>query len=80
METLRCIPDGTLKLSGTEKEWHGEEKQPARTAQNVEVISSNLSYEGPLFRVYTDEIVENGREIDARRGAPQRFGGHPGHR
>src|ERR1700722_11663658 len=30
---------------------------------NVEVISSKLSYEGPLFRVYTDEIVENGREV-----------------
>jgi ADP-ribose pyrophosphatase len=31
--------------------------------KNVEVISSKLSYEGPLFRVYTDEIVENGREV-----------------
>src|ERR1700721_1688345 len=30
---------------------------------NVEVLSSKLSYEGPLFRVYTDEIVENGREV-----------------
>src|ERR1700733_168725 len=30
---------------------------------HVEVISSKLSYEGPLFRVYTDEIVENGREV-----------------
>jgi ADP-ribose pyrophosphatase len=29
----------------------------------VEVISSKLSYEGPLFRVYTDEIVENGRKV-----------------
>ena len=27
----------------------------------IKVISSELSYEGPLFRVYTDEIVENGR-------------------
>jgi hypothetical protein len=24
METLRCIPDSTLKLCGTVKEWHGE--------------------------------------------------------
>jgi ADP-ribose pyrophosphatase len=31
--------------------------------KKVEVISSKLSYEGPLFRVYTDEIVENGREV-----------------
>src|SRR5580692_8658608 len=30
---------------------------------HVEVISSKLSYEGPLFRVYTDESVENGREV-----------------
>jgi ADP-ribose pyrophosphatase len=29
----------------------------------VEVISSKLSYKGPLFRVYTDRIVENGREV-----------------
>src|ERR1700735_5204607 len=30
---------------------------------NVKVLSAKLSYEGPLFRVYTDEIVENGREV-----------------
>jgi ADP-ribose pyrophosphatase len=40
----------------------------ARTAsrkkdKEVKVISSKLSYEGPLFRVYTDQILENGREI-----------------
>jgi ADP-ribose pyrophosphatase len=38
----------------------------ARTKKDpsqVKVISSKLSYEGPLFRVYTDEIVENGREV-----------------
>jgi ADP-ribose pyrophosphatase len=29
----------------------------------VKVISSTLSYEGPLFSVYTDMVVENGREI-----------------
>jgi ADP-ribose pyrophosphatase len=29
----------------------------------VKVISSTLSYEGPLFSVYTDTIVENGREL-----------------
>jgi ADP-ribose pyrophosphatase len=28
----------------------------------VKVISSRKSYEGPLFSVYTDTIVENGRE------------------
>ena len=31
--------------------------------QDVEVVSSTLSYEGPLFRVYTDTIRENGREL-----------------
>ena len=29
----------------------------------VKVMSSKLSYDGPLFRVYTDTIVEKGREI-----------------
>jgi ADP-ribose pyrophosphatase len=30
---------------------------------DVEVLSSTLSYEGPLFRVYTDDILEKGREL-----------------
>jgi ADP-ribose pyrophosphatase len=30
---------------------------------DVEVLSSTLSYGGPLFRVYTDNIVEKGREL-----------------
>ncbi len=30
---------------------------------DVEVVSSTLSYEGPLFRVYTDNIVEKGRDL-----------------
>jgi ADP-ribose pyrophosphatase len=30
---------------------------------DVEVLSSTLSYEGPLFRVYTDNILEKGREL-----------------
>ncbi len=29
----------------------------------IEVISSKLSYEGPLFRVYTDEILEKDRRV-----------------
>jgi ADP-ribose pyrophosphatase len=29
----------------------------------VKVVSSQVSYEGPLFRVYTDKILENGREV-----------------
>jgi ADP-ribose pyrophosphatase len=36
-------------------------KEKARA--KVEVLSSKLSYDGPLFRVYTDEIVEDGRKV-----------------
>jgi ADP-ribose pyrophosphatase len=38
-------------------------KKASGRNKDVEVISSNLSYEGPLFRVYTDKILENGREL-----------------
>ena len=34
-----------------------------KNSPDVEVVSSTLSYEGPLFRVYTDKILENGREL-----------------
>jgi len=44
-----------------------KEKPRAKTVKKarpkVEVLSSKLSYEGPLFRVYTDEILENGRKV-----------------
>ncbi len=50
-----------------------KEKPRAKTAKKarpkVEVLSSKLSYEGPLFRVYTDEILENGRKVTPRCGA-----------
>jgi ADP-ribose pyrophosphatase len=35
----------------------------AKARPPIEVISSKLSYEGPLFRVYTDEIRELGRDM-----------------
>jgi ADP-ribose pyrophosphatase len=38
-------------------------KASSKNSPNVEVVSSTLSYEGPLFRVFTDEIVENGRKL-----------------
>jgi ADP-ribose pyrophosphatase len=38
-------------------------KASSKNSPNVEVVSSTLSYEGPLFRVYTDKILENGREL-----------------
>ncbi len=31
--------------------------------RKVELISSKLSYDGPLFRVFTDKIRENGKEL-----------------
>jgi ADP-ribose pyrophosphatase len=38
-------------------------KASGKNSTNVEVVSSTLSYDGPLFRVYSDKIVENGREL-----------------
>jgi ADP-ribose pyrophosphatase len=38
-------------------------KAVKKARPEVKVISSKLSYEGPLFRVYTDEILENGRQV-----------------
>jgi ADP-ribose pyrophosphatase len=40
----------------------GKHRAPQARAK-VDVISSKLSYEGPLFRVYTDEILEDGRQV-----------------
>jgi ADP-ribose pyrophosphatase len=41
----------------------GKKRGARRPLPKVEVISSKLSYEGPLFRVYTDEILEDGRML-----------------
>jgi ADP-ribose pyrophosphatase len=38
-------------------------KKASGKNSDVEVVSSTLSYDGPLFRVYTDKIVEKGREL-----------------
>jgi ADP-ribose pyrophosphatase len=38
-------------------------KASSKNQPNVEVVSSILSYDGPLFRVYSDKIIENGREV-----------------
>ncbi|HTZ57615.1 MAG TPA: NUDIX hydrolase [Acidobacteriaceae bacterium] len=35
----------------------------ASVKRDVKVISSKKSYEGPLFSVYTDRVLENGRKI-----------------
>src|ERR1700735_2862757 len=38
-------------------------KMGNKARPKVEVLSSKLSYDGPLFRVSTDEILENGRKV-----------------
>ena len=38
-------------------------KASGKNSPDVKVVSSTLSYEGPLFRVYTDKVLENGREV-----------------
>ena len=38
-------------------------KKARKKRDAINVVSSTLSYEGPLFKVYTDEILENGRQI-----------------
>lgn len=38
-------------------------KASGKNKPNVEVVASTLSYDGPLFRVYSDKIIENGREV-----------------
>lgn len=38
-------------------------KASSKNNNTVKVTSSKLSYDGPLFRVFTDTIVENDREI-----------------
>jgi ADP-ribose pyrophosphatase len=42
---------------------NGGKRGTRKPRHQVEVLSSKLSYDGPLFRVYTDEIVEDGREV-----------------
>jgi ADP-ribose pyrophosphatase len=38
-------------------------KPRSKAGPKVELVSSTLSYEGPLFSVYTDQTVEDGRSI-----------------
>jgi ADP-ribose pyrophosphatase len=46
------------KSETTRTQLKRKEKTP-----KIEVVSSRLSYEGPLFKVYTDEILEQGRTL-----------------
>jgi ADP-ribose pyrophosphatase len=54
------------RRSGMAKKQSLSKRAPKKAVSKnpeVEVISSKLSYEGPLFRVYTDEIQEKGRRV-----------------
>jgi ADP-ribose pyrophosphatase len=64
--------DGAKNLNRKFRGWSGmarkslsksAPKKRSSKHPEVEVISSKLSYEGPLFRVYTDEILEKGRRV-----------------
>lgn len=52
----------TGKSNGTEtlaEKLQGSQR--AKANRKIEVLSSKLSYDGPLFQVFTDKIRENGR-------------------
>ena len=57
----------TRKQASSKSPSNGPSKSPSRKTSTkrpeIKVISSTLSYEGPLFKVYTDKILENGREM-----------------
>jgi ADP-ribose pyrophosphatase len=67
--------DGTLKIesegymtvrkkSGVKGATAAARRRPLqRGARKIELVSSHLSYDGPLFCVYTDQLRENGREV-----------------
>jgi ADP-ribose pyrophosphatase len=38
-------------------------RRPAESSLGIELVSSTLSYDGPLFQVYTDKIIENGKTL-----------------
>src|SRR3984957_15479301 len=57
------IVDGTFKLSGKIGGLQMAKRAGSKKDPEIKVISSELSYEGPLFRVFTDKILENGREL-----------------
>lgn len=62
-EALRAVAAGKGDSKSLRKKKVPASKRAGKAAPKVEVVSSTLSYEGPLFRVYTDEIVEGGREM-----------------
>ncbi len=53
----------TLPTEKAAMELNGGKRRAPKAPSKVDVISSKVSYEGPLFRVYTDEILENGRKV-----------------
>lgn len=57
----RAGKDNALKGRNGYKAAASPSRKPSD--RKIEVISSTLSYDGPLFQVFTDEIRENGREL-----------------
>jgi ADP-ribose pyrophosphatase len=55
--------NGSKALAKKKGGFSGSKRGAGQTGPKVEVLSSKVSYEGPLFRVYTDEIVEGGRKM-----------------
>ena len=55
--------------------------EPCRSREKAELLSSEMVFEGPLFRVLRDRLIEpGGKQSYARHRPPQRQRGHPGHR
>ena len=60
----KTTQEKTTAVQATKKNARATRKQPAKKpTRKIEVISSKLSYDGPLFRVFTDEILEDGKTI-----------------
>jgi ADP-ribose pyrophosphatase len=65
MMAKQAAPHAAASKKTGRKVSPGKKANGARSkrAPKVELISSTLSYEGPLFTVYTDQIVEDGRAL-----------------
>jgi ADP-ribose pyrophosphatase len=49
------------KKKAAKQERSRTSRKPAKSTLGIELVSSTLSYDGPLFQVYTDKITENGK-------------------
>ena len=63
----------TAGKSGAKKKQQQERTYP----KGVEVLSSKVSFEGPIFRVVTDEVMEPGRSVVIEQQAAHDEGSEP---